>query len=85
MQQRPGGGFNQQGGMGSAPGPGMMGPRSQQQPPYSPMRQGGMTPQSGKRPTDSRPPPPQSKGYCFFLFMLCSIHLLYIIYNNCQI
>lgn len=60
--QRPGGGFNQQGGMGTAPGPGMMGPRSQQQPPYSPMRQGGMTPQSGKRPADSRPPPPQSKG-----------------------
>lgn len=68
MQQRPGGGFNQQGGIGSAPGPGMMGPRSQQQPPYSPMRQGGMTPQSGKRPADSRPPPPQSKGYSYFYF-----------------
>ena len=52
--------------MGSAPGPVMMGPRSQQQPPYSPMRQGGMNPQTGKRPADSRPPPPQSKGYCFF-------------------
>lgn len=61
MQQRPGGGFQQQPNMGTPPGPQMM-PRPQQQAPYSPMRQGGMPPQTSKRPSDNRPPPQQSKG-----------------------
>uniref|UniRef100_A0A1B6C299 DM2 domain-containing protein n=1 Tax=Clastoptera arizonana TaxID=38151 RepID=A0A1B6C299_9HEMI len=62
MQQRPGGGgFNQQGGMGTAPGPGMI-PRAQPQPPYNPMQQRNVQPQSGKRPADNRAPPPQPKG-----------------------
>jgi hypothetical protein len=36
--------------------------RPQQQPPYTPMRQGPVNPPSAaKRPADSRPPPPQQK------------------------
>ncbi|XP_075237099.1 brahma-associated protein 60 isoform X2 [Lycorma delicatula] len=66
LQQRPGPPTFTQGpggALGTSPGPGMMGPRSQQQAPYSPMRQGAMTPQQGgKRPSDNRPTPSQSKG-----------------------
>ncbi|PNF40806.1 Brahma-associated protein of 60 kDa [Cryptotermes secundus] len=60
LQQRPG--FNPPPSIGSSPGPNMM-QRPQQQPPYTPMRQGPINPPStAKRPADSRPPPPQQKS-----------------------
>jgi hypothetical protein len=59
LQQRPG--FNPSPSIASSPSPNML-QRPQQQPPYTPMRQGPINPPAtAKRPTDSRPPPPQQK------------------------
>ncbi|XP_069683348.1 brahma-associated protein of 60 kDa isoform X1 [Periplaneta americana] len=60
LQQRPG--FNPPPSIGSPSAPNMM-QRPQQQPPYTPMRQGPINPPSAaKRPADTRPPPPQQKS-----------------------
>lgn len=61
--------------------------RPQQQPPYTPMRQGPINPPSAaKRPADTRPPPPQQKRWERFVLWQNKKHnsTFYGVFKNCS-